>query len=283
MQDHHGMAHTAPTSETVQGLSLSAGGYILSPVHAPKAVGESGDLTFQILDENGEPLRDFERSHDKDLHLIAVRNDGAHFRHVHPVLDKELGTWSIPWAWEAAGTYRVYADFAPAVPGGPGKLTLSRAVDVAGELLPTTVTETRTAPVDGFDLSIEGDLVAGATRELTVLVRRDGERVTGLEPYLGAFGHLVALREGDLAYLHVHADGDEPQSGETAGPEIRFAAGAPTASRYFLYLDFQVKGEVHTAQFVLDAGHGGGMQHEASSNHSGSHGDSHGGGGSHGH
>ena len=39
---------------------------------------------------------------------------------------------------------------------------------------------------------------------------RDGRPVTDLQPYLGAFGHLVALRSGDLAYLHVHPadDGD---------------------------------------------------------------------------
>ena len=34
-------------------------------------------------------------------------------------------------------------------------------------------------------------------------VSRDGAPVA-VQPYLGAFGHLVALREGDLAYLHVH-------------------------------------------------------------------------------
>lgn len=276
MQEHQGMAHSASTSEALPGLSLSAGGYILSSVQAPVAVGESGELSFQILDDKGEPLLDFERSHEKDLHLIAVRSDGAHFRHVHPVLDKETGTWSLPWSWEAAGTYRMYADFAPAVEGGPDKLTLSRTVDVAGDLVPATVTETRrTDHVDGFDLSLEGDLVAGSTSELTISLSRDGEPVTALEPYLGAFGHLVALREGDLAYLHVHAEGDEPQPGDTSGPEIGFAAAAPTAGRYLLYLDFQVDGEVHTAEFVLDAGPRTGT-HDDSGSHdeSGSHGDS---------
>ena len=36
-------------------------------------------------------------------------------------------------------------------------------------------------------------------------ITRDGEPVE-TEPYLGAGGHLVALREGDLAFLHVHPD-----------------------------------------------------------------------------
>jgi hypothetical protein len=66
------------------------------------------------------------------------------------------------------------------------------------------------------------------------------------EPYLGAAGHLVALRDGDLAYLHVHPLDEVP-----AGP-VRFAVDVPSAGTYALFFDFQVDGEVHTARFVLD-------------------------------
>jgi hypothetical protein len=89
---------------------------------------------------------------------------------------------------------------------------------------------------------------------LTATVTKDGEPVTTLEPYLGAYGHLVALRDGDLAYLHVHPEGDEPQPGSTSGPDVEFMTEAPTPGRYLLYLDFKVDGEVRTASFVLDTG-----------------------------
>ena len=92
-------------------------------------------------------------------------------------------------------------------------------------------------------------------------ITSDGEPVTELEPYLGAFGHLVALREGDLAYLHVHPHGEEPQPGQTSGPEIVFEATAPTPGRYLLYLDFQVVGQVHTAPLVLDTTGDAGADH----------------------
>lgn len=81
---------------------------------------------------------------------------------------------------------------------------------------------------------------------------RDGEEVTGLEPYLGAYGHLVALRQGDLGYAHVHPEGDAPQASETAGPDVSFAASVPTPGRYLLYFDFQVEGVVHSVPFVVD-------------------------------
>jgi hypothetical protein len=77
--------------------------------------------------------------------------------------------------------------------------------------------------------------------------------VTTLEPYLGAYGHLVALRAGDLAYLHVHPEGEEPAAGQLSGPSVTFSAEAPTAGRYLLYLDFQVDGKVHTATFTVEA------------------------------
>lgn len=236
------------------GLSLSAYGYALSPITAPTSVGEAGELRFQIADERGAPLTAYENSHEKDLHLIVVRTDGSEYRHVHPTLDDRTGLWSTPWEWAEAGSYRVYADFVPAAGDGPDKVTLTRTIDVAGEITPAPVTEAKTTDeVDGYTVTVDGNLTAGSTSELTLSVYRGEEPVTALEPYLGAFGHLVALRGGDLAYLHVHAEGDEPKAGDTAGPDITFFADAPTAGRYLLYLDFQVDGQVHTAEFALEA------------------------------
>jgi hypothetical protein len=253
MKGHTSTASTSAGSP-VPGLSLSADGFVLGPVTAPTAVGRAGELRFQILTNTGEPVTAFAESHEKDLHLITVRSDGEQFRHVHPVLDAGSGTWSMPWEWDAAGTYRIYADFAPDVADAPAKVVLTRTVDVAGDVTPVPVTQTKAAAeVDGFEVALDGDLVVGASSELTVTVTRDGEPVSALQPYLGAFGHLVALRHGDLAYLHVHAEGDEPEAGDTSGPSVSFMAEPPTTGLYLLYLDFQVDGKVHTAEFVVDA------------------------------
>jgi hypothetical protein len=82
-------------------------------------------------------------------------------------------------------------------------------------------------------------------------VTRGGEPVE-VEDYLGAKGHLVALREGDLAYLHTHPSGgghggDEHEGG---GEAIRFETEFPTAARYRLFLQFKHEGKVHTAAFT---------------------------------
>jgi hypothetical protein len=246
--------HGEHGAAAVAGTAVEQGGYHLGEVSAPGVVGETGVLSFAIHGPDGEPVTDYAVSHDKELHLIVVRSDGALFVHDHPTRDAD-GTWSLPWTWEQAGSYRVYADVIPADASGPGEeITLTRTVDVGGELTPAPPSDVVTeASVDGFDVTLAGDLVAGATSELTVTVTRDGEPVTQLQPYLGAFGHLVALREGDLAYLHVHPEGGEPGPGETSGPEVVFGAHAPTPGRYLLYLDFQVDDRVRTAAFVLEA------------------------------
>ncbi|RXR22771.1 heavy-metal-associated domain-containing protein [Oerskovia turbata] len=261
MNEHgegHGAASTGAAggaASGVKGLALGVDGFALSSVDAPAGVGEPGELSFQVQDHAGAPVTQYTTAHEKDLHLIVVRTDGSQFRHVHPVLDETSGTWSIPWEWAAAGSYRVFADFTPAGAGESSR-TVTRTVQVAGGFVPVEQQPTRTAQVDGYTVTVDGELAAGASSGLTFTVTRDGEPVTALEPYLGAFGHLVALRDGDLAYLHIHADGADPEAGQTAGPDVAFAAEAPTAGRYLLYLDFQVDGQVHTAELVLDAAPG---------------------------
>ena len=261
-------AADAPSAVTPpKGVSMSSQGYMLSEVSAPQSTKESGELAYTITGPDGSPVKEYQQTHEKQMHLIVVRTDGTQYRHVHPELDPSTGNWPLPWQWQEAGTYKIYADFAP-TGDGEDTLTLSRTVDVAGELTPVTGFPVSSKDeVDGFEVILDGDLTAGASSDLTLTVTQDGAPVTTLEPYLGAFGHLVALREGDMEYLHVHAEGEEPVPGETSGPEISFMAEAPTAGRYYLYLDFQIDGEVHTAQFVVEADQSDGAEDEASDAH----------------
>ncbi len=241
-------AEAGPTA--VRGLSLEQDGLLLSPVTAPDEVGEEGVLSFSITSADGEAVTGFETEHDKKLHLIVVRSDGDLFRHIHPTMSAD-GLWSVPWTWDEAGSYRVFTDFVPEATGE--NVTLSRTVDVAGRLSPEPATSASAKDTTGgYTATLTGDLSANGDSTLVATITKDGEPVTDLEPYLGAYGHLVALREGDLAYLHVHPEGDEPTPGSVSGPDVTFLTEAPTPGRYLLYLDFKVDGDVHTARFVLD-------------------------------
>ena len=224
------------TSATVPGLATTDRGYTIvpaSPVHA------GGPFTFTITGSDGAPVTAFDVEHEKRMHLVVVRRDTTGYRHVHPEMAPD-GTWSVPLDLPAGGSYRALADFTPT--GGP-PLTLGVDVAVPGGFAPVTHAVGRTAQVDGYTVTLDGDLVAGTDSPLTATVTREGVPVTDLDPYLGATGHLVALREGDLAYLHVHPEGSGPG----------FGAEVPSTGRYRLFLDFSHGGVVRTAEFTLEA------------------------------
>ena len=56
---------------------MAAAGFILGNVVAPHAPGMQAPLSFEILDAAGAAVTDFATEHDKQLHLIVVRADGA--------------------------------------------------------------------------------------------------------------------------------------------------------------------------------------------------------------
>ena len=233
------------------GLQIAQDGYRLQPISPVLATGSPRPFTFRIAGPDGAPVTSYTRSHDKDLHLIVVRRDLSGFQHVHPTLGAD-GTWSIPLAVPAAGQYRIFADFRPA---GYEGLTLGADVPAPGDFQPKALPAVaRTATVDGYTVTLAGDLVPGASSKLTLSVAKNGKPVSDLEPYLGAYGHLVALRAGDLAYLHVHPDGAPGDGRTAAGPQITFHAEVPSDGDYRLYLDFQHAGKVRTAEFTAVAG-----------------------------
>lgn len=85
----------------------------------------------------------------------------------------------------------MFADFVPEEPDEG--MTLSTTVQVGCDYDPVAAEPASKTTVDGFNVTVEGDLTAGEASGLTMTITRDGEPVTTLEPYLGAFGHLVAL------------------------------------------------------------------------------------------
>lgn len=232
---------------TAGGLAVSQDGYTLQLARTVQTPGKAGLLQFAITGPDGQRLTQFTREDDKDLHLIVVRRDATGFQHLHPTRDAQ-GRWAVPLTLPQPGPYKVFADFVPA--GRQTGLTLAADVTAPGAYTPQpALAISRTSAVDGYDVTLAGDLRAGERSRLTLTVEKDGRAVTDLQPYLAAYGHLVALRDGDLAYLHVRPD----QSAPGAGPDITFYVDVPSAGTYRLFLDFQHAGLVRTAAFTAAA------------------------------
>lgn len=213
--------HAAPQ------LRLAAPDTTLTP-------GRSERFEFTIQDARGEPLRDFEIEQGRRMHLVVVRRDLRRFQHLHPTQDAG-GAWSTPITLPDPGVYHAFADFQT----GGERHALGVDLFAAGRFEPLALPPERaTASADGYDVTLHAD---GGALEFTV--RRDGRTVTDLQPYLGARGHLVMLRAGDLAYEHVHP---------LAGSRLAFDTGGARPGTYRLFLQFRHADRVHTVAFTRE-------------------------------
>ncbi|MGW0638860.1 hypothetical protein [Nocardia salmonicida] len=259
----HGGAHAGHAAGhdagSPGGLQITQDGYTLD---LDTALAEPGriDFRFRILGPDGSAVTEFDTIHDRELHLIVARRELTGFWHVHPQREAD-GTWAIQLELPEAGAYRVFTDIAPRALGRT--ITIGADLAIAGHYAPQPVPAVaRLTEVDGYEVTVGGELRAEGDL-LTLTVRKNGEPVTDLQPYLAAFGHLVILRAGDLAYIHVHPNG-EPGDGVTpSGPEITFHTAVPGPGTYRLFLDFEHDDVVRTAAFTLTTA----PQHAHNPNH----------------
>ena len=224
--------HGAEAAEhPVRGLAVADSGLRILVDDPELERGRREQLRFRIVDAEDRTVEDFDVEHTKRMHMIVARRDLGTFQHLHPE-QQDDGSWTIPLTLDEAGSYRLFADFVR----DEEKVTLATDLRVDGDadLKPLPAPADTAKSDGGYDVKLDrhGD-------ELTFDISRDGKPIT-TEPYLGAGGHLVALREGDLAFLHVHPTGEG----------VTFGAEFPTAGRYRLFLQFQHEGRVHTVAFT---------------------------------
>jgi hypothetical protein len=243
--DGHGDDHGEPGAVTADGLAVAAGNLALEPASAVLAAGVAQRLGFRVVDAAGETVTEFDETHERRMHLIVVRRDLTGFQHLHPE-QRPDGAWSVPLRFAAPGTYRAFADFSTA--GQSAVLALD--LQVPGEFAPVPLPPSSgTMGVGPFEVALEPLHVhAGEEATLSFLVTRDGSPIE-LEPYLGAGGHLVILREGDLGFLHTH-----PEDGVAQRGRVSFETSFPSAGRYRAFLQFAAGGSVHTAAFTVEVG-----------------------------
>ncbi len=215
--------------------------------------GTPAELRFTVFGPDGTPLTAFAITprDPSALHAVVVRRDAAGFQRLDPTMDPD-GTWRARLTLPVPGVWRVIVDTTvDPTPAGPA-LVLGSDLFAAGPFTPFVFPPSRTAQTGGFQLRLDGDLVPGLPSQVFATISRDGTAVTALQPYLGAFGKLVALREGDLAYTAaVAGNGTSPAPTDRAGPAVAFTANVPSAGTYRLFLQFRVADVMRTAEFTV--------------------------------
>jgi hypothetical protein len=203
--------------------------------------GEKAALDFRILDpKTSKPVERFQIVHEKLFHLFIVSQDLSFFVHDHPVLQPNHD-FKFETSFPQAGMYRVLCDFYPE--GGAPQL-VAKTIIVPGT--PSTAAPLRPdlgakhASNLDVELSTEPAVPIAGMKTLMFFKVKPAE---GLEPYLGAWGHMLAASDDLVDLIHNHpflADG---------GPQIQFNMIFPRARTYRVWVQFQRKGVVNTAAF----------------------------------
>jgi hypothetical protein len=209
--------------------------------------GEPVELKFELTDpRTGKRAANFEIVHEKLFHLFLASADLQYFVHDHPQLGAD-GVFRFTTTLPHPGIYRLLADAYPT--GGTPQL-IPRFLTTAGydksvaESITTPPPDLTSKQAENLSISLRTDPPEPTPGRKTMLFFRV-EPGDGLEPYLGAWGHLLALSNDLIDSIHEHpiyANG---------GPEIQFNIFFPRAASYKVWLQVQRKGVVNTAAFTI--------------------------------
>jgi hypothetical protein len=215
----------------------------------------AGNYQFAILDDKGKPIKDFEKVHEKQMHVMVVRKDLAYFQHIHPTFNANTGVWTLDkLTIPTDGPYRLFADFTEG--GTKSAVTIYEDFNV-GDMTnyqKQPVGDTNEDKTFGkYQVLLQTEpivLQANTAAKLVYLfgdAQNGGASLTGLQPYLGAMGHAVILSE-NLDFIHAHATDNKLLASRGV---VEFMATLPKEGKYKVFGQFQHNGNVFTTDFVL--------------------------------
>jgi hypothetical protein len=205
-------------------------------------------LALRVGDpETGKPATSFEIMHEKLYHLFVVSQDLGFFSHVHPVMQPD-SSFVLDLKFPHPGIYRILSDFYPK------------------GATPQLIASTLIVPGEGFKVApahAEADLAPKTSENLAVeLVMEPAQPIAGLktmlffrlkpndgiEPYIGAMGHMLAASEDLIDMMHTHPIYvTDPDGG--ACKQLQFNLIFPREGIYRIWVQFQRKGVVNTVAF----------------------------------
>lgn len=222
--------------------------------------GKPASLVFAIRDTKTKAMvKDFDIAHTKVFHLLIASRDLSWFAHEHPEAQPD-GTFTHTQIFPSGGEYRIYGDVAPK---GAGSQILGTSLKVSGAvpkpipLVPSATKNTVEGVTASFSAAVS-PIPVGRSTSLTFKLTdaTSGQPITDLEPYLGAFGHLMIIHQDGQTVVHSHPAEDEAGLAASRRGNVAFNARFPKPGIYKAWGQFQRGGKVITIPFVLKIGGG---------------------------
>ena len=220
---------------------------------APR-VGQAALLEFRMRHpKTGRPVREFEIMHERLFHAFLISADLTGFAHEHPVLRPD-GAFELAVKLERLTPYRVVADFYPK--GGTPQFLAKTIFPRSAPLLPPPRLTPDLAPKTAENLRVElvTEPAAPIAGQETLLFFRLTPHAD-VEPYLGAWGHLLSASDDLVDIVHDHplyVDGVPPPDLRAASPkQIQFNLIFPRERTYRVWVQFQRAGAVNTVSFTI--------------------------------
>jgi Heavy metal binding domain len=217
--------------------------YPLDMSHSPTLLhpGRPVTITLRVLDpKTRRPVRSFEIVHERLMHLFVVSENLEFFAHDHPVPQPD-GSFRLMTTLPYGGMYRLLADYYPSgsvpqlavntlfVSGAttPARLVISLAPSRATNLTASLRLEPE-QPIAGLETKLFYSLTPAV----------------GLEPYLGAPGHMLAASADLIDLLHLHPF-------LSSAGNIQFNVIFPRPGLYRVWTQFQRESVVNTVMFTI--------------------------------
>jgi Cu+-exporting ATPase len=225
--------------------------------------GQPTTITMSLTDaETGAPIDDLVRTHQVWSHMIVTRADHGSFAHIHPEPTGRPGELRTTATFPTAGEYTVRTEFRQQ--GQMADVVSQAEITVVGAVPPVVATpaQVRTVEAGGVTVTLDGDAHVGETSDFTLsFTDAEGRPVRGLQPYLGAAGHVVIIKSDDSWFAHRHAETTDERGrpvfalpGTTFGPELDLHADFEAPGSYRLWAQFRLAdGTVITAPFTVEA------------------------------
>lgn len=245
----------------------------------PKRITEGvpTNLTFSFRRPDGSPAPLF-IDMERIFHVVIISKDQKTFAHIHPedlrpisADERDKGVFTVQYTFPRAGAYLVAVDYANGLTLGSHHFT----VNVAGvrPQQKELVTYEDTGTFSGYTVSLDNRTrFASEVETLQFTVKKDGQPVKTLEPYLAASMHVSVVKNDLSTFIHTHGEVHTPGTPQAPitvkngkvlhsmktmstpdrfGPNVEAHLIFPSAGIYTVWAQFKVSGEVIPAAFTI--------------------------------